>query len=241
MFEMRNTNWLLALSASMALVGGMAAAQPAYVKAAVADPGRPASDTAQDAERHVTEVVVFSGVKPGSKVVDLMPGGGYYTRIWSKIVGPKGKVWAADGNMGNAAVKAIAADPAYSTNVEIVATPLKSLKTSQPADIVFTSRNYHDLHNRGGDPAPVNEAVFKLLKKGGLYVVLDHRALPGVISEPMHRMDPEVAKKEIEAAGFKFVKESQVLARTDDPKNIPVFDPKVRGKTDNFLLMFRKP
>jgi predicted methyltransferase len=238
---MRNTHWLPALGACVALMSGVAMAQPAYVKAAVADAGRPASDTAQDAERHVTEVVEFSGVKPGSKVVDLMPGTGYYTRIWSKIVGPAGKVWAANGNLGNAAMQAIAKDPAYARNVEIVGMPLKSLKTPQPADVVFTSRNYHDLHNRGGDPAPVNAAVFSVLKKGGLYIVLDHRALPGVVSEPMHRMDPEVAKKEIEAAGFKFVKESQVLARSDDPKNIPVFDPKVRGKTDNFLLMFRKP
>jgi len=235
---MRKIQWLLALGAC-ALFSGAAMAQPAVVKAAIADKDRPAADTAQDEERHVVDVVVFSQVKPGSKVVDLMPGGGYYTRIWSKVVGPRGKVYTASGNMGNAAIRGIATD-AY-PNVQIIPTPLPALKTPEPVDVVFTSRNYHDLHNRGGDPAPVNAAVFSVLKRGGLFVVLDHRALPNVVSEPMHRMDPELVKKEVEAAGFRFVRESQALARSDDPKNVPIFDPSVRGKTDNFLLLFRKP
>lgn len=239
---MRNTHWLLAAVACVAL-GGVASAQtvPSYVTRAVADPGRPAADTAQDEERMVAQVVAFSGVKAGSKVVDLMPGGGYYTRIWSKIVGPRGKVWSANGNMGNAAMRGIAADAAYSVNTSIVPTPLISLKTPEPADFVFTSRNYHDLHNRGRDPAPVNAAVFSVLKRGGLFVVLDHRALPGVISEEFHRIDPDIAVKEIEAAGFKLVSRSDILARSSDPKNVRVNDPSIRGRTDQFILKFRKP
>jgi predicted methyltransferase len=239
---MKNTHWLLAAAAFVA-ISGSAAAQtvPAYVSRAVADAGRPATDTAQDEERMVAQVATFAGVRAGSKVVDLMPGTGYYTRIWSKIVGPRGKVWSAAGNMGNAAMRGIVADPAYSANTTIVPTPLAALKTPEAADVVFTSRNYHDLHNRGRDPAPINAAVFSVLKRGGLFVVLDHRALPGVISEEFHRMDPDIAVKEIEAAGFKLVSRSEILARDTDPKNVRVSDPSIRGRTDQFLLKFRKP
>ena len=238
---MRKIQWLLALAATAVLGGAALAAVPAYVTKAISDPGRPASDTMQDEERHVADVVVFSQIKPGTKVVDLMPGTGYYTRIWSKIVGPKGHVWTTLTFSSADKMNAIAADPAYGGNITVLNVPQPELKTPEPVDVVFTSRNYHDLHNKGGDPAPVNAAVFNTLKKGGLFVVVDHRALPGVISESMHRMDPEVARKEIEAAGFKFVAKSEVLARADDPKNVPIFDPSVRGKTDNFMLVFRKP
>ncbi len=238
---MRNTHWLLALGVCAVISAPAMAAAPAYVTAAIKDTGRPAADTAQDKDRKVEDVVVFSGVKPGSKVVDLLPGGGYYTRIFSKIVGPTGKVWSATDRFANDAFKALVADPAYAGNTVMIETPLPDLKLPQPADIVFTSRNYHDLHNGGGDPSPTNKAVFALLKKGGTYIVLDHRALAGVVSEPLHRMDPKVAIKEIEAVGFKFVKESDVLANPADPKNVPVFQPAVRGHTDQFILEFVKP
>ncbi len=237
---MRKFQWLMALGAC-ALISSAAMAQPALYKAAIDDAGRPTADKDQDAERHVATVLGVAGVRPGQKVVDLMPGGGYYTRIWSKIVGPRGSVWTASGNMGNAAVRAIDADNANYPNVDIIPTALRNLKTPAPADVVFTSRNYHDLHNRGGDPAPVNAAVFSVLKRGGTFVILDHRALPGIVSEPLHRIDPAMVIKEVEAAGFKLLRRSDALARDTDPKNIGVTDPSVRGKTDQFILVFRKP
>lgn len=238
---MRNTPWLLAFCASAVLAAPALAQAPAYVTAAIADAGRPAADKEQDAARKVADVVVFSGVKPGAKVVDLWPGTGYYTRIFSKIVGPTGKVYSATGRPANDAFKAVVADPAYAANTVLIETPIPDLKLPEPADIAFTSRNYHDLHNRGGDPTPANKAFFALLKKGGTLIVLDHRALDGVISEPLHRMDPALAIKEIEAVGFKFVRQSQVLANPADPKNVPVFQPELRGRTDQFLLEFTKP
>jgi predicted methyltransferase len=237
---MRNTQWLLALGACVA-VSSAAMAQPAYVTAAIADPARPAAEREQDPERKVTDVVVFAAVKPGEKVVDLMPGGGYYTRIWSKIVGPTGKVWAVNARPANDSMKALLADTAYSVNTAFVEGPLAQFKSPEPADVVFTSRNYHDLYNNGGSPTAATKAMFDTLKPGGRFVILDHRALPGVNSQSFHRIDPALVRKEVEAAGFQFVGESNVLARASDPKNVPVQDPSIRGETDQFILVFRKP
>lgn len=237
---MRTTHWLMALGAC-AVFSSAAMAQPAYVTAAIADPGRPAAERDQDPERKVTDVVTFAAVKPGEKVIDLMPGGGYYTRIWSKIVGPTGKVWAVNARPANESMKTLIANPAYSGNTAFIEGPLAQFKSPEPADVVFTSRNYHDLHNNGGNPAPVNKAMFEALKSGGRFVILDHRALPGVNSESMHRIDPALVRTEVEAAGFQFVGQSDVLARASDPKNVPVQDPSIRGETDQFILVFRKP
>lgn len=237
---MRNVQWLLALGACAA-ISSAAMAQPAYVTAAISDAGRPAADREQDPERKVTDVVVFAAVQPGEKVIDLMPGGGYYTRIWSKIVGPTGKVWAINARPASDPMKALLADAAYSGNTAYIEGPLAAFKAPEPADVVFTSRNYHDLHNNGGDPAPVNKAMFEALKSGGRFVILDHRALPGVNSETLHRIDPALVRTEVEAAGFQFVAQSDVLARASDPKNVRVQDPSIRGETDQFILVFRKP
>ncbi len=117
----------------------------------------------------------------------------------------------------------------------------------EPLDVVWTSQNYHDLKDSffaPADTALVNKAVYDALKPGGLYIVLDHSAENGSgirDTDTLHRIDEAVVKKEVEAAGFKFVGESNVLRNKDDARTLKVFDKEIRGHTDQFILKFRKP
>lgn len=251
--------FLCCLAALTAAAGQPAAAKsadrvPAYIAAAVADPGRPPEDTQRDANRKPAETVQFAGIKPGDKVIELVPGKGYFTRIFSKVVGPKGHVFAlspprrptaaADSPDPVAATAAMAADPAYA-NVTATAGSLQSIKAPEPVDVVFTAQNYHDVHNVPNvDLGAFNKSIFDALKPGGLYIVLDHAGAAGSggrDTSTLHRIDPAAVKSEVLAAGFKLEGESTILANADDNHTLAVFDPAIRGKTDQFILKFRKP
>jgi len=238
------------LSASQA----NAAKVPDVIAAAVADTNRPEADRQRDANRKPAETLAFTGVKPGDQIAELLPGSGYFTRIFSKVVGPSGHVYALvpaplpnappDAPDFAARVKAIAADAKYS-NVSVVVEPFSELKTPEPVDLIWTSQNYHDLHNFPGlDVGVFNQLVFEALKPGGVYLILDHAAEPGSGTRDtatLHRIDAEIVKKEVLAAGFVFVGGSELLRDPGDPHTVKVFDPSVRGKTDQFVLKFRKP
>lgn len=224
------------------------------IAAAIADPARPDADKQRDANRKPAECLTFAGVKRGDQIAELMPGGGYFTRLFSKVVGPSGHVYAlvpapsanASPDMPDfaARVKAIAADPNYS-NVSVVVEPIGQLKAPAPVDLVWTSQNYHDLHNmQGTDVTVFNQMVFESLKPGGIYLILDHAAEPGSGARDtatLHRIDVETVKKEVQAAGFVLVGTSDVLRQPSDTHLVKVFDPSIRGKTDQFILKFRKP
>jgi predicted methyltransferase len=220
---------------------------PAYIAAAVADSARPDTDKARDANRKPAETLAFAGVKPGETVVDYWPGGGYFTRIFSKIVGPKGHVYALSPpglpEKMTAAAKALAADPSY-TNISESEQEISTLPAGS-IDLFWTSQNYHDIHNmKDVDIAAIDKSIFDALKPGGLFVVLDHVATPGsgvADTSTLHRIAPDAVKKEVEAAGFKLGGESDLLKNPDDPHTAKVFDPAIRGKTDQFILKFMKP
>lgn len=218
------------------------------IAAAVADTARPEADRARDAARKPAEIVAFAGVKPGDKVAEFLPGGGYYTRILSKAVGPQGHVYAlvpagfAQRPGGLDTLNALASQ--YG-NVTVVATDLTNFTLPEPVDLAWTSENYHDMHN-GPTPsfAGVNTATFKALKPGGLYFVEDHAAAAGsgiTATSTLHRIEPAAVIAEVNAAGFALDGQSDVLANPADPKTAGVRDPSVQGKTDKFALRFRKP
>jgi len=177
------------------------------------------------------------------------PSEGYFTRIFSRVVGPKGHVYEfvpKPRKPGKpSAVKAIAADPHYYHNITVMTWPVGKLPVPAPVDLVWTSQNYHDLHNIPGlNVADFDRAVYKALRPGGIYLVLDHVAPAGSgfsDTSTLHRIDPEAAKKEIMSAGFEFVGESNVLRNPGDPHTKIVFDPSIRGHTDQFIYEFRKP
>jgi predicted methyltransferase len=226
----------------------------ASITAAVADSSRPAEDKQRDAQRKPGETIQFAGIKTGERVAEVIPGRGYYTRILSKVVGPKGHVYALspprrpnqapDSPDPSAATAAIAADPNYS-NVTTVVGPLAAISVPEPVDVVWTSQNYHDLHNVPNlDIAAFNKSVFDALKPGGTYLVLDHVAAAGSgarDTSTLHRIDPQLVKTEVTAAGFVLAGEDQVLHNPQDAHTAPVFDPAIRGNTDQFILKFRKP
>jgi len=217
---------------------------------AIANPARPDADTKQDADRKSLEVLTFAGVKPGDRVADFIPGRGYVTRLFSKIVGKDGHVYAVVPTelkkTADEAVKEIAADPEYS-NVTVLREPVNDFKAPEKLDMVWTSMNYHDLHLQFFGPADLNrlnKAILDALKPGGIYLVLDHTAEAGSgLSDTgtLHRIDPEVVKKEVLAAGFELEAQSDVLHNPADDHTLKVFDSSIRGKTDKFIFKFRKP
>jgi predicted methyltransferase len=230
---------LLSLAAFAALPA-MGQSIPANVAAAVADPGRPAADTKRDADRKPAESLAFAGIKSGDSVLELISAGGYYTRLLSKATVPdallKARPAAADG------LKALAADPAYA-NITVLTQPAGTPSAPAPVDVVWTSLNYHDLHNPGpfgaGDIAGFNKAVFAALKPGGTFLVIDHAAAPGSgLSQTgtLHRIDPAAVKAEVLQAGFTFGGKSEALHRATDDHTAKSSD-----SDDQFIFRFRKP
>jgi predicted methyltransferase len=226
----------------------------AAIASAVSDPSRPATDTARDANRKPAQTLEFAGVKPGDAVVDYIANTGYFTRLFSSAVGPRGHVYAVELNEivtvpnvapGYAQLKAWAASR---PNVTVSTVPVKdSLNFPDHLDVFWISQNYHDLHDKFLGPVDVaafNRAVYAALKPGGVYVVLDHVAAKGApadVTETLHRIEPSVVRREVEAAGFEFAGESDILANPQDPHTAGVFNPSIRGRTDQFLFRFRKP
>ena len=253
---MKHFGMTLALSA--VVLSGCTKAEPprqysqAALDKALADPGRKDQSNA-DARRKPGELIALAGVKPGDKVVDLIPGSGYWTRIFSKTVGPEGKVYAiwpqayaseATGDI--ATLKTLSADPSYG-NIVTEVQPTVTLTAPEPVDVVWTSQNYHDYPDKfmgSNDPSVLNNAVFKILKPGGTYFIIDHAAKAGTglaATDTLHRIDPAIVRKEAEAAGFKFAGESKVLNNPADPLDVAVFDKSIRGHTSQFAYKFVKP
>jgi len=224
----------------------------AAVQKAVNDPARH-TDSSEDARRKVGAVMMFAEVKPGQKVAELIPGSGYFTRVFSAIVGPQGHVYAVWPNEyakedtdGVAGSGKLAADPHYA-NVSVLTQPANQLSVPEPVDLVFTSQNYHDYPDKfmgKVDPAVLNKQVFDALKPGGLWVVIDHVAPAGsgmADTDTLHRIDPAIVKKQAEAAGLVYDGESNALRNPNDPHTVKVFDKSIRGHTDQFIYRFRKP
>jgi len=251
-------HFILALATVGALLPAqtMAQAQPSTIAAAISDQTRPETDTRQDELRHPAELLAFSKVKAGDAVVDVVPGRGYWTRIFSTIVGPKGKVYAyVPAELAGlksdpvALAKAITLEAGHG-NVEETSLPLAQQRppsVDSTIDVVWTFENYHDFHDsfmKGADVGAFNLAVFNMLKPGGYYLVGDHAAAAGSKlknTEDLHRIDPEEVRAEVEKAGFVFDGEIKVLANPEDDHTLKVFDPAIRGKTDRFVFRFRKP
>ena len=239
------------------LVGGVGHAAetmkiPAYVAKAVADPAR-ATDATIDSRRKVAELTAFAGIEPGDKVLELIPGSGYFTRVFSKVVGAKGHVytvWPAEYNKESGddsdKLRKLGTQPGY-TNISVDIQPAASLTAPKALDVVFTSQNYHDYPDKfmgPTDPAILNKNVFNALKPGGAYIIVDHVAEAGSgmrDTDTLHRIDPEIVKKQVTAAGFVFEGESDVLRNPADDHKVKVFDKSIRGHTDQFAFKFRKP
>jgi predicted methyltransferase len=238
------------LAAPVAVAGAGSARTPSALARALADPSR-AADRSADARRHPRELIALSGMKAGQRVLDLIPGNGYWSRVFSKIVGPRGRVYAvwpdAYAKLAQSNVATLRAISTTYPNVVTAVQPTTNLSAPEPLDIVWTSQNYHDyadpfMGSPGSDA--LARAVFRILKPGGVFMVIDHSSAAGrglADTDKLHRIDPETVKRQAKAAGFEFAGESRVLINPADPLTIPVFDASIRGRTSQFAFKFRKP
>jgi predicted methyltransferase len=212
-------------------------------------PAGPPPDALTDPALKGPEVLAFIGVKPGDKVADIVAG--RFTRAFAQAVGPNGKLYAVMpdeiAKEQPRALPALKAGASQSPNIEVVTGPIDAVALPSGLDAVFIRQNYHDLYDKFMGPANVpafNKKVFAALKPGGVFVILDHTAPAGSglgSTDTTHRIDPERVKADMKAAGFVFDGESKIFVNPADDHTKLVFDPSVRGKTDQFLYRFRKP
>ncbi|WP_116091460.1 class I SAM-dependent methyltransferase [Sphingomonas crusticola] len=202
-----------------------------------------------------SELIRFARVAVGTTVIDVWPGDGDWTRIFSDVVGPEGRVFgfvpteivqikkdAVDQ------MRAVAGEPGRE-NVEAVSADLVAMpEVTEPADVLWLHLFYHDFHTaliqaKGATAGEFNRAVYERLKPGGAYVIIDHAAAAGSgtsDTQALHRIDPASVRAEVEAAGFVLDAESSIVANKDDPHAIKVFDPSIKDKTDRFAYRFVK-
>ncbi len=239
--------------------GGAPPEEPAEeadpVDLALASEARPAADRERDAGRKPAEVMHFFGVEPGMTVLDLFSGGGYYTEIAARIVGPSGKVLAHNNQAYlDYAAEEIAARYADGrlANVVRLNGPVTGIDVEPGSvDVALLILAYHDLYFEPGDgswpkidgPAML-ALVFESLKPGGIFGVVDHLGSPDITLEEigrLHRIDEARLIREIEAAGFELADRSEALRHPEDNPVLPMYDSRVRGRTDRIVLRFRKP
>jgi predicted methyltransferase len=228
---------------------------PAYIETALADPSRPDTDRQRDANRKPAELITFASIKPGDKVADFMPDGGYFTRIFCKVVGAAGHVYVigvmrlattpppehlpsprappqsvptapeAAGACHNVTTSNLESrlvpapelhddsDPGYVYEYWSSSPAAENFTAPEPLDVIWTSDNYHDLHNKAfGSPdmSRVNTALLAALKPGGLLLIEAHALMVGSSarhSASLHRIAVEQVRQEVTQAGFEFAGE----------------------------------
>ncbi len=223
----------------------MPAGIPDYIRKAVQSPERVEAMTSRDADRKPAELLQLSGVKPGDKVIEFAGFGLYFTTLLSQVVGDSGSVHMIDlpyteARNGEASRAFVAKHP--NTKYEVI--DYNEVQLPSNVDVVFNVLYYHDLMLNKIDVAKLNTKIFNALKPGGIFFIVDHNAAPGSgtrDTERLHRIDPEVIRREVLAAGFELVEDSKLLANPEDDHSWMVFSPGKRGTTDQAVLKFRKP
>ena len=239
------------VAASVAESAPISAAQiPKQITDAINSPDRPAADKALDAGRRPDQIMAFYGIKPGMKIADIFAGGGYMTELYARIVGSTGTVYSQNGpfpeqfkksediwneRLKEPALKGVVKVSKPFDAPDVLPVPPDSL------DVVIIHLNYHDMVGFKLNRENVNAAVFKALKPGGIYGIVDHSAQPGAndtVTTTLHRIDENFLIKDVEKAGFRLSGASSALRHPEDDRTWIVFQH--RGQTDRFMLKFRK-
>jgi predicted methyltransferase len=224
--------------------------------AALKTAGRPAADSARDVLDHPAEMLRLAGIKPGMKVADVLAGDGYYSELLSYVVGPKGHVWlinnSAFDNWSQPDLKNRLSGGRFS-NVTAETVELDDLKLPAASlDAVLLVKVYHDLYWVNTNPknpwpkidvSGVLDQLSRALKAGGVLLLIDHSAKSGhgkADAGELHRIEEAFAVKDIESHGFSVVAKSDLLRRPDDARDLISYKGPALGKTDRFVLVFRK-
>jgi predicted methyltransferase len=202
------------------------------------------------------ELIRFATVTAGTTVIDVYPGNGDWTRIFSDVVGPEGRVYSfVPGEVAHfkndpVGLMRTLAQELGRENVDAVSADVAAIAEAIPAaDVVWMHLFYHDLHTpliqaKGATADAFNRAVFASLNSGGRYIIVDHAAASGsgtTDTPSLHRIDPASVVEEVRAAGFVLDAQSDILAKADDTHAIKVFAPAIKGETDRFVYRFVKP
>jgi|SRR5579862_2113115 len=222
--------------------------------AAVAHAARSAADHKRDAIDHPAEVLRLSGIGPGMQVADFLAADGYYSELLSYIVGPKGHVyllnnaafdeWSENQWQTRLADQRLPNVEHRTIDVHYLGFPAHSL------DAVLVIKVYHDLYwqtDKGPwpkiDPDAVLTEIARVMKPGGILLLVDHSARPGTGSADagtIHRIDEAYARQDFEKHGFTFVRSSEVLRHPEDPRTLITYKGEMVGKTDRFVMVFRR-
>lgn len=242
---------LLMVSASLAIADDFDAVE-AKLKTALAADIRTDAEKERDRNRRPVDTLEFFGLRDDMKIVELLPGGGWYTKLLAPVMQENGEFYAAFGTSRIA--DSLVGKPGFE-HIQIIGTESKTYRKEGARtytletdglgvtgmDMVLTFRNYHNFDAQGR--AAMNKAAFDALKSGGVYAVVDHtrRHMEADNTENRRRIDPVLAIKEIEASGFDFVDFSDLHFRLDDELRYEVGRKTVTGNTDRWTIKFVKP
>jgi len=241
------------LSMAALTIQSQANAADAY-DAAVAHAGRSAADIKRDQLDHPADILRLTGIKRGMKVADVLAGDGYYSELASYVVGPTGKVFLINNTAFDQWSDDLAARLKGNrlVNVEHKTLDLDHMGLKAASfDAIFLVKVYHDLYwvDAEGkwpkvDVSGVLDQLARALKPGGVLLLVDHSAKPGTgnsVAGSLHRIEESFAIKDFESHGFKVVAKSDVLRRPDDARDLISYKGPAVGKTDRFVVVFRKP
>jgi predicted methyltransferase len=246
---------ILLAAAVFVMSPAMAAAPAVDVAAAVAAPGRTPDNVKLDESRKPVEVLSFFGLKKGSRVIDMFGANRYWAEIMAPVVGPKGHVtvWQPTQFMNDERAKAFAEFAKRHKNASLISSPFEAPKLGTNAyDFMIMNLDYHDVYWQNPErkiprmePDQWLKVLYAAMKPGATVGIIDHVALPNgdtrATVEKFHRIDPEVIKADFQRAGFELVGVRNFLRNPTDDHSLPVFDEKIRGKTDRVVYRFRKP
>jgi len=244
---------LLAIALLMVAALSSSPARADRYSDAIAHEGRPAGDVQRDQIDHPAEVLRLSGIRPPMVVADFLAADGYYSELLSYLVGPKGHVYLINNeaydkwseNQWQGRVERLPNVEHKTVPVEHLGLPPHSL------DAILLVKVYHDLywHPDEGpwpkdiDPDAVLTEIARVVKPGGILLLVDHSAKPGTGSADagtLHRIDEQYARRDFEKHGFELVRTSDVLRRPDDPRELITYKGEMVGKTDRFVMVFRR-
>ena len=244
---------LVLLLSLMALMMGTQSLNAASVEDAMKRQDRLERDLLRDDRSHPEAVIPMLGLEEGDKVADIFGGGGYYSELLSFVVGPQGQVLlhnnAAYLQFVAAELKERFDGRGFSNITQHNHEPQDLNLGVEQLDAAFIIMSYHDLYHVAEgwpqiDGVHFLKQILDSLKPEGRFLIVDHVAAEGtgnVSAQDLHRIEPAFARKDIESIGFRYVDSNAALRNTSDDYTLTVFDPKVQGKTDRFIMVFEKP